>query len=294
MKRFVAVGVALAAVLSLSGCGSGDPLASGGGKGGPIVVGSADFPESQLLMEIYAEALRTTGADVRTKGRIGAREVYVKAVRSGELSVIPEYTGNLLRYVKPKSEATKSREVYGKLKQALPQELRVLQYSPAEDSDVLTVTAETAATGLKSMADLGPRCGDLVLGAPAEWESRWKKEIARVYGCTFSDIRNLEAGSITVNALKAGKIQVANLFSTSAAIASNNFVKLDDPKQMFPAQNVVPLVHQGSLNQQQRDVLNKVSQALTTEKLTKLNEKLVVDKANPRDLAKTFVGKLNL
>lgn len=294
MKRFVAVGVALAAVLSLSGCGSGDPLASGGGKGGPVVVGSANFPESQLLMEIYAEALRTTGTEVRTKGRIGAREVYVRAVREGELAVIPEYTGNLLRYVDDKSTATKSGKVYAQLEKALPEQLRVLEYSPAQDRDVLTVTAETAETGLRSMNDLAQRCGQLVLGAPNEWKTRWAEEIKRVYGCDFSEIRNLESGSLRVQALNSGTVQVANLFSTSAAIARDNLVKLADPKQMFPAQNVLPLVHRGSLTKPQRDVLNKVSQALTTDKLTDLNEKMVVDKANPKDLAKTFVRNLGL
>ncbi|RCW45340.1 osmoprotectant transport system substrate-binding protein [Halopolyspora algeriensis] len=289
MRRVFALGLALVATLTLTGCGSGDPLESGSGSQGPIVVGSADFAESELLMEIYAEALRSTGAEVRTKGRIGAREVYVKAVRQGELSVIPDYTGNLLKYVNEKAQATKSQPVYDALKQSLPPQLGVLQYSPAEDSDVLTVTAETAASGLRSMADLGPRCGELVLGAPAEWKVRWKDRIAEVYGCTFSEIRELQAGSVTVDALLGGEVQVANLFSTSAAIDRNNLVKLADPKNMFPAQNVVPLVHRGDLNRQQTDALNRVSQALTTTKLAELNKRLMVDKANPADLAKTFV-----
>ncbi|MBA8825090.1 osmoprotectant transport system substrate-binding protein [Saccharopolyspora lacisalsi] len=294
MKRLRILGIALVTALTLTSCGSGDPLDSGGGQGGPIVVGSADFTESALLMEIYAEALRTTGAEVRTKGRIGAREVYVKAVREGELSVIPDYTGNLLKYLDDKAGATKSRQVHDDLRRALPPELEVLEYSPAEDSDVLTVTPETAATGIRSMADLGPRCGDLVLGAPAEWKQRWVGRIAEVYGCTFKSIRELEAGSVTVNALLNDKIQVANLFTTSAAIERNDLVELADPEQMFPAQNVVPLTHEGSLNQQQREVLNEVSQALTTKKLTELNERMVVDKANPADLAKTFVDGLKL
>lgn len=297
MKRLSALVFSMVAALSLTGCG-GDPLESGAGGGGPIVVGSADFAESQLLMEIYAEALRSTGAEVRTKGRIGAREVYVKAVREGELSVIPDYTGNLLKYVDDQAQATsgptESQPVYDALTRALPPQLRVLRYSPAEDSDVLTVTAETAASGLRSMADLGPRCGELVLGAPAEWKVRWEDRIAETYGCTFREIRELQAGTITVDALLGGQVQVANLFSTSAAIGRNNLVKLDDPKNMFPAQNVVPLVHEGDLNQRQADALNTVSKALTTEKLTEFNERLVVDKANPADLAKEFVGRIGL
>lgn len=294
MKRLLASVLALVAVFASAGCGSGDPMAGQRENGGPIVVGSADFAESQLLMEIYAEALRETGAEVETKGRIGAREVYVNAVRDGEIAVIPEYSGNLLRHFDQKATATESEQVYGELKSVLPDELRVLRQSSAEDSDVLTVTKQTADSGLKSMADLGPRCGDLVLGAPVEWESRWKNKIAEMYGCTFREIRGLEAGSVTVNALVNDKVQVANLFSTSAQIRSNDLVKLDDPKNMFPAQNVLPLVHREALNKRQVGALNAVSTALTTDKLIAFNERMVVDKANPRDVAKEFVAKLDI
>ncbi|SDP71107.1 osmoprotectant transport system substrate-binding protein [Actinopolyspora xinjiangensis] len=293
MKRLVAPVIALVAAMGLlSGCA--DPTESGGDSGGPIVVGSANFSESQLLMEIYAEALRGTGAEVTTKGRIGAREVYVNAVRDGEVSVIPEYTGNLLRHFDDGTEATGSERIYRELRDALPEELRVLDYSSAENSDVLTVTRETADSGLRSMADLGPRCGDLVLGAPSEWAPRWKQRISEVYGCTFADIRNLEAGSVRVNALNDGRVQVANLFSTTAAIDRDDLVALEDPKSMFPAQNVLPLVHRGSLSEERAEVLNRVSERLTTEDLTRMNKRMSVDKANPKDLAEEFVAGLEL
>lgn len=292
MKRTTAV-VAAAALL-LTGCG-GDPLKGGGGAaGGQIVIGSADFSESELLMHIYAEALKTTGAEVETRPRIGAREFYVTAVRNGELSVVPDYTGNLLEYLDPQSSATETQQVYDQLKQVLPAEMELLEQSPAEDSDVLTVTAATAGTGIRSMSDLGPRCGEFVLGAPSEWKSRWEAKIAQDYGCTFKEIRPVEAGTITVNALTGGQIQVANLFTTSSQIAANNLVKLDDPKHMFPAQNVVPLVHKGKLTPQQAEALNKVSKALDTNKLTELNRRLEVDKANPADLAKEFVASAGI
>jgi osmoprotectant transport system substrate-binding protein len=286
MKRLLALGVAAVTALTLSGCG-GDPLRSGNGQGGPVVVGSADFAESELLMEIYAEALRSTGAEVQTKGRIGAREVYANAVKRGELTVVPDYTGNLLQYVDTKSQATRPQAVYDELKAKLPPELDLLQQSPAEDSDVLTVTA---ASGMRSMADLGPRCGNLVLGAPTEWKTRWEAKIADLYGCRFKEIRALEAGSIAVDALTGNQIQVANLFTTSSQIKANNLVPLDDPKDMYPAQNVVPLVGKNKLSPAQVDALNRVSTALTTERLTELDRRLEVDKANPADLAKEFVG----
>jgi osmoprotectant transport system substrate-binding protein len=293
MKRLRALGVVLVSALALAGCGSGDPLRSGDGVGGPLVVGSADIAESELLMEIYAEALRSTGADVQTKPRIGAREFYVNAAEKGELAVIPDYTGNLLKYLDPASKTTAPQAIYAEAQAKLPPGLGLLDYSPAEDSDVLTVSSATAASGVKSMADLGPRCGQLVLGAPAEWKSRWEATIAQVYGCTFKEIRSVEAGSVTVDALTSNQVQVANLFTTSSAIDANKLVKLDDPKDMFPAQNVVPLVAENKLNPQQTAALNRVSKALTTDKLTELNRRLEIDKANPADLAKTFVAQLH-
>lgn len=289
MRRIRALAVVALVTLGLAGCG-GDPLKAGSGDG-TIVVGSADFAESELLMDIYAETLRGTGVQVQTKPRIGARESYVNAAKAGELTVVPDYTGNLLKFVDPQSQATQPQAVYEEAKRKLPPQLDLLAYSPAEDSDVLTVTARTAQSGIRSLADLGPRCGEYVLGAPAEWKTRWENKIAELYGCKFKEIRNIEAGSITVNALASDQVQVANLFTTSSRIAANNLVKLDS-KQMFPAQNVVPLVSKGKLNAQQVAALNKVSQALTTEKLTELNQKLEADKANPADLAKSFVAGL--
>ncbi len=295
MQRLVAAGAAVALAVGLASCGSGDPLQSGdGGQGGPIVIGSADIAESELLMHIYGEALETTGAQVELKPRIGSREVYFNAARDGELTVVPDYTGNLLEFVNDSATSTESEPVYEELKRSLPPELDVLDYSPAEDSDVLTVTAETAETGIRSLEDLGPRCGEFVLGAPGEWKQRWEDQIAETYGCTFQQIRSVEAGTALVDELTSGSIQVANLFTTSSTIEANNLVPLDDPKNMFPAQNVVPLVGKDKLSPEQIEVLNTVSRTLTTEKLTDLNKRLEVDKANPADVAKTFVQEANL
>lgn len=280
---------AVAAALVLTGCS--DPLAGNRQQQG-IVLGSADFAESEVLMHIYAEALRSTGTEVQTKPRIGAREFYVQALRDGEITMMPDYTGNLLQQLDPRSEATGTDQVRQDLEQALPPELQLLQQAPAEDTDVLTVTGETAAGGLRSMDDLAPRCGDLVLGAPAEWKERWEERIAELYGCRFAEIRSVEAGTLTVDALTGDDIQVANLFSTSAQIRGNGLVQLDDPKDMFPAQNVVPLVHRDALDPQQTAAVDRVSASLDTDDLTRINERLELDKANPVDVARDYVRGL--
>jgi osmoprotectant transport system substrate-binding protein len=301
MKRIragVNAGIAVLAVMSLAACGaSSDPLYGGGGNGeggGTVVVGSANFSENVLLMEIYAEALRQAGAEVQTSPRLGTREVTNRALQDGSISVMPEYSGNLLQSVDRDFTATAPEDVYQALQQELPEGLEVLEYSQAQDSDVLVITQETSDRfGLTSMAQLGPLCGQFVLGAAPEWPQRWAQPIADVYGCTFQRIISTDAaGPVTFQALRSGDAQVVNLFTTSPDIEANGWVELADPEQMYPAQNIVPLVRSGALDQAGVDALNEVSAALTTERLTELYRRVIEERAVPADLAKEFVGSL--
>ncbi|UJW35244.1 ABC transporter substrate-binding protein [Saccharothrix sp. AJ9571] len=290
MKRRLGVLLAVVALLTTA---CGDPFEGGaeGGATGEIIIGASDVGESLLLAQIYAGALRGAGAeDVTVRPPVGGREVVVKALQDRSLSVVPDYTGNLLRYFDKNTEATTSADVYGELRQKLPTGFEVLDQAPAEDKDLLVVRKELADSGVRTFSDLGPRCGELVFGGPGQWSDRWKEKIKALYGCEFKEIRTTDTGGpVTVAALRSGEIQVADLFSTSSTIQSNGFVPLEDDKAMFPAQNIVPLVAKGTLNEREVKALNDVSAALTTEKLTRLNVEFSEEKQNPLDIAEKFL-----
>ena len=73
---------AAASVLTMTGCGLSGENALGPAKGrGTIVVGSADFVESQIIAEIYAAALNNAGHKAETDPAIGAREAYIGAIQ---------------------------------------------------------------------------------------------------------------------------------------------------------------------------------------------------------------------
>ncbi|XVV02930.1 ABC transporter substrate-binding protein [Actinosynnema sp. CA-248983] len=293
MKRTLAVIVA--AAFAVSACGSKDDLSGANQQSaaGEVVVGSADFTENKILAEIYAGALKSTGAKVTVKSGIGARELVVKALQDKSLGVVPEYTGNLLNYFDKSNTKTSSDEVYPALKSAAPAGLEVLEKSAAEDKDVLVVTKETAASGVKSIADLGD--GKYVLGAAGEWAQRWQTKIKDLYGVTFKEIKTTDAGGpVTVDALKDGTAQVVNLYTTSADIKANDFVELDDPKSMYPAQNIVPLLRSDAIDAKGKEALNKVSKALTTENLAELVKKVDVDKQTIANVAAEFLKTVQL
>ncbi|MDT5333369.1 MAG: osmoprotectant transport system substrate-binding protein, partial [Mycobacterium sp.] len=130
----------------LSGCGSSNPLGGGEISGDlkSITVGSADFTESKIIGELYAQALEANGFTVRRQFGIGSRETYIPAVQDHSIDLIPEYTGNLLQYFDAKTPATTSDAVLLGLLKALPGDLSILYPSPAEDKDTLAVTEATA------------------------------------------------------------------------------------------------------------------------------------------------------
>jgi osmoprotectant transport system substrate-binding protein len=296
----VTIGTAIA-LMSAAGCGSdsgGDPLATGSatssaGGASSITVGSADFPESVLLAEIYAGALQAKGVDVSKKLSIGSREAYIPALQDGSIDLIPEYTGVLAQYFNKEAKATDSEGVYTELKAALPETLTVLEKSAAEDKDAVVVTKATAdKLGLKSIADLEGKSQDLVLGGPPEWKTRptGVPGLKKVYNLEFKSFKPLDAGGpLSVQALKSGQVDAANIFTTDPSIPANSFVVLEDPKSLFAAQNVVPLATKAKVNPTVEGALNAVSAKLDTKTLTDLLAQVVTDKKDPDAVAAEFL-----
>jgi osmoprotectant transport system substrate-binding protein len=302
--RIVLALTASAAMLAVAACGStsNDPLASQGATSTSatrtIIVGSANFPENALLAEIYAGALTAKGVKVEKKLNIGSREVYIPALRDGSIDLIPEYTGVLDQYFNKNAKATDSPGVYAELKAALPATLTVLDKSTAEDKDAVVVTKETAAKlGLKSIGDLESKAKDLTLGGPPEWKTRptGVPGLKKLYNLDFKTFRALDTGGpLSVQALKNGQVDAVDLFTTDPSIADNGFVILNDPKSLFAAQNVVPLITKSKVNAVISDALNAVSAKLDTATLGELVKEVVVDKKDASTVAKEFLTKNSL
>ncbi|MGV2121914.1 ABC transporter substrate-binding protein [Agrobacterium vitis] len=272
---------ALMTLSAASALAAGDPLAAPPTERSDtktIIVGSADFPESQLLATLYAKALAAKGIKVETKLNIGSREVYMPALLDGSIDLLPEYAGAALSYLDKKATAHTPDDVAAALKAALPKGVSMLTPSAAQDSDGVAVTRATAEKyKLKTIADLAPVASEFVLGGPPEWKTRKEGIIGlkEVYGLEFKSLKALDVGGpLTLSALVNGQIQAANLFSTDPAIATNDLVMLEDVKNLFPAQNVVPVIATAKVSETVAKTLDAVSAALTTKDLVVMNGRL--------------------
>jgi len=296
--RLAAVVAAASLSLALAGCGD-DPTKGDKSAKDTITVGSAAFPENEIIAEIYAQALEAKGVTVSKKLNIGAREAYIPALESGEIDLLPEYTGNLLGYLDPKATATSPDDIEAALGDALPENLDILAVSEAEDKDSLNVTAEFAEkNGVATIADLSKIEG-LRLAANPEFAERpyGIPGLEKVYGITGIKFTGISdgGGPATLKALLDGKVDVVDIFSTTPSIVANKLVTLEDPKNLIAAQNVVPLINGDKASDTVKEVLDAISAELTTEDLLDLNGKNQgPDKTAPAVLAKEWLTAKDL
>jgi osmoprotectant transport system substrate-binding protein len=280
------VAIAAMASLVLAACGSSgsNPLSSSSAAGS-VVIGSANFPENELLAQIYAIALKAKGVKVTDKFNIGDREVYYPEVKKGAVSIIPEYNGTLLTViVDPTSTAHTTNQVNAALKAGLPSSMEILNSSSAQDSDSINVSQAFATahhlTSSSSIGALAPFASSMVLGAPPEFATRSDgiAGLKKNYGLTFKSFDPLdESGPITIKALQDGTVQAADVFTTTPQIVTDHFVTLADPKFNFAAQNVTPLVYKKAMTPTIVATLNAISAKLTTAKLLQLDTAVIVN-----------------
>ncbi|GMA32239.1 ABC transporter substrate-binding protein [Litorihabitans aurantiacus] len=310
-KSTTLITIAAAAALTLTACsGGGDPLTGGGGDdsdtgsgsgGGSITVGAANFPESEIVAHLYAIALEDAGLTVDTRLQIGSREAYIPALEDGSIDLIPDYTGNLLRFLDTEATATSAEDIDAALPAALEAEgLAALTPAPAENKDAVVVTAETAEDwNLTTIGDLAAYNAETAFAANAEFAERpaGLPGLAAVYG--FEPVRFVPiadgGGPATVAALKDGEVQAANIFTTTPAIESEGFVVLEDPDANFAAQNVVPVLNADEVTDEITQVLDALSAELTTEDLIALNTRVSGDeKAEPETAAREWLEEKGL
>ncbi|WP_458114537.1 ABC transporter substrate-binding protein [Arthrobacter sp. R1-13] len=293
---------ALGLALALSACvGGSDPVSttpatsSSASTGEPLVIGSADFTESQIIAEVYAGALNAAGVAASTKPNIGSREVYFKAVQDGSIDIVPDYSGNLLLLVDKETTQVSADDIIRALPGKLPKGLGVLDASKAEKKDAMVVTKATAEKyQLKSLADVAKACSELVVGAPATFAERayGLPGLKKNYDCVPKKLEpfNDGGGAVTVKALLEDQVQIADIYTTTPAIADNDLVVLEDPKNNFIAQQVLPLYNEAQMTDKAKETLNNVSKTLTTEDLINLNRAVSGNqKQDPKEAAQAWL-----
>ncbi len=300
MTRTRLIAACAVATLAVAACGSDDPLtespegSEAPAASGTIVIGSQDYYSNEIIAEAWAQALEAEGYDVDRQFRIGQREAYIPEIESGAIDLFPEYSGPLLQYWTPETEARLADDVYSELEGATPEGLRVLEQSDATDQDSYTVTRDFADEwGLETVSDLAGVDVPLTLGANSEAENRpnGPQGMKETYGIDvgFTPIED-GGGPLTVKALEDGDIQIAIIYTADPTIKANDLVSLEDDKGLFLASHVVPLASD-DVDEQAAEVINEVSSAMSAEDLINLNSRSVEEELPAADIARDWLAE---
>lgn len=197
---------------------------------GSLVVGAANFSENITLAEIYAVVLRGAGYEVEVRS-IGSRELYLPALQSGELDVVPEYVGTVTEFLNKSLNGADAPALASGDLDATVQALFDLAgqsglvfglASEAQDQNAFAVTEAFAQEyGVTTLSELAEACGPIVLGGPAECPDRvfCQPGLEEVYGIQVASFQSLDVGGpLTKTALRQGEIALGLVFSSDGTL----------------------------------------------------------------------------
>ena len=303
--RLVALGaVVVGAAIALSGCASSNPISGGSGSGAKttLVIGSQDYYSNVIIAEIYSQALENGGFTIDRQFKIGQREVYLPELKSGKIDVFPEYIGSLDQALNKALNKTapggSPDDVAKDLASVLPTGLRVLDKAEAADQNSWTVTSAFAKKyNLTDIASLKKVTEPILVGGNSELATRpyGPDALKAKYGVTTAGLTAIEdgGGPLTVKALLDNKIQLANIYTSSPLIKTDNLVLLKDPDSLFFPDNLAPIVSK-KVTSKAAEILNRVNAKLSQSDLVNLNSESVTNQKSAPVIAKAWLSESGL
>ena len=308
-----ATGLALALTACGGDDGGGDAFSEGDGGGDaassePITVGGATFTESAIMIEMYRAVLEDGGYTVEVKP-VENRELYAPELESGSIDVVPEYAATFTEYLNlaengPDAEPLASGDVDATVEALRPlaeeKGLAVLEPADAANQNAFFVTEAFATEhDLTTLSDLGALGQPIVLAGTQECPERPKCELGleEVYGLDITEDLPLGFGSVqNKQAVVEGDAQLGLSGTTDGTLDSLGLVVLEDDKQLQNADNLVPVVNaEGPAGTEEvADLLNGLSETLTTEDLAELNRRVDEDREQAADVAEDYLTEKGL
>ena len=245
-----------------------------------IQLASFDFPESEILGELYGQALGQHGFPVEQVVQLGSREVVGPALEQGKVDMAPEYLGSALNFLNDRDRIATADPAltHARLEQAFaPRGVSVLAYAPAQDRNGFVVTGDLARRhGLEKLSDLGPLASQLSFGGPPECPQRplCLKGLQDLYELRFARFEAMPSRAVTAGELDTGEIDVGMIETTDPHLIGTDLVQLEDDRRLQPAENVVPVLRREVVDAYGPSLVrlcNAVSAQLTTTELTRLN-----------------------
>lgn len=285
--------VAIIAVGHITQTASDDPNTfSGDLAGRRIIVGSKDFTESVILAEILSQMLEKRGVAVERRFELGGNLPH-DALLAGQIDVYPEYTGTAYTAILMHTPITDPAAVYEQTKREYAENFGLALSPPlgfANDFAIL-VRGETAkAMNLTTISDAVPVSKDWQAGFGQDFMSRADgyPGFSKAYGFSFQKQPREMDLSLTYRALAARELDIIAGNSTDGLISALDLFQLADDKRYFPPYQAV-FVARKSVEDVLAEVFTELNNAISTEDMRQMNNRVDGEKAQPKDVAAAWL-----
>jgi osmoprotectant transport system substrate-binding protein len=265
-----------------------------------LTIGSKNFPEQEILGEIYAQALTAAGYKVKSDLSLGSETVALKAVESGAISGYPEYASTALTsfFGFEPEEVPSSANAAWKKANAEFQKKGLEAYEPtpfASANAVGTLKSTAEKYGLKDVSDLKGVSEKLTLYGSPECRERIDclAGLEKLYGLKFKQFKPVDI-SLRYKVLENHQADLSILFTTDPQLSAeaNKFVILEDDKKVFPAGNVIFVTRQSVAEEagpEYEKTITDVQQGLTLEVMQELDARVELEKQTPKEAAAAYL-----
>ena len=315
LRVLLAAIAALALTLAVAACGSSDDsTTSGSTEGGAagaiqsnpdngkvsLTIGSKNFPEQEILGEIYAQALTAAGYKVKSALNLGSETVAQKAVKTGQISGYPEYASTALTSffgLEPEEVPADATEAWEKANEEFEKEgLEAFEPTPFASANAVGTTKETADKyELETVSDLEGVSEELSLYGSPECRQRIDclAGLEKLYGLKFKSFTPVDIG-LRYTVLEKGQADLSILFTTDPQLSaeSDKFVILEDDKKVFPAGNVIFVTTQKVAEEAGPDyekTILQVQEGLDLKVVQELDARVELEKETPKQAATAYL-----
>lgn len=292
MKKIILLMLVFMLVLSSAACGKKDDV---------IKIGHKNYTEQRILGQIFAVLIEAKTDQKVNVTEFGGTNIAFEALKSGEISMYPEYTGTAYGAILAQSELKDPNEVYNYVKKAYKDEFDVKWGLPLGFNNTYTfaVRPEVAKEyDLKTFTDLSKVAPELIMISTTEFLERTDglPGVMKEYGeFEFGDTKSMDPG-LRYAAIDQKQGHVMDAFSTDGKLIEFELVVLEDDKGFFPPYYVAPIVNGefAKENPEIFDLLVTLGNSISEADMQQMNYEVDMIGTNERDVAENFLKSAGL
>ena len=277
----------------LSGCES---------KKDTIHIATKPMSEQFILGEMLA-LLIEENSDLHvkiTKGVGGGTSNIHPAMVKGDFDLYPEYTGTGWLVILKKDSLLPPDQLFSELQKEYSREYGLKWVAPYGFNNAysLAVSNEMAKKyNLKTFSDLALYPDLFTFGAEYDFYeiNDGYADLCAYYNLKFKKNLDMDIG-LKYEAMKSGKIDVINIFTTDGQLSHANLTVLKDDKHFFPSYYCATIVREETLKEhpELERILEKMNGILTDQEMADMNYKVDVEHRTEREVAVEFLKKKGL